>query len=203
MARDRQRSKARQQQRREQRLAQRRESAALGGRPEEALDDPADPKPVDGTGTDRTDPGPDKSARDDGVGAPDARDPDALELADLEVGAPPEDIGRSDRTLRDEPPPPSFETDDETLTDDGDVPDEAATRGPRGVRGGREGADGHKRGRLVAFLVAVWAELQRVQWPDRRQLTQLTGVVLFFVLIVGAYLGGLDAVFSRLIQAIL
>jgi preprotein translocase subunit SecE len=51
--------------------------------------------------------------------------------------------------------------------------------------------------------VAVWAELQRVQWPDRRQLTQLTGVVLFFVLIVGAYLGGLDAIFSKLIQAIL
>jgi preprotein translocase subunit SecE len=175
MARDRQRSKARQQQRREQRLAQRRESAALGGRPEEALDPDLD-----------------------------GAEPDALELADLEVGAPPEDIGRSDRTLRDEPPPPSFAADDEELADDhnGD-PEEAGTRGPRGVRGEREGADAHRRGRLVAFLVAVWAELQRVQWPDRRQLTQLTGVVLFFVLIVGAYLGALDAVFSKLIQAIL
>jgi preprotein translocase subunit SecE len=173
MARDRQRSKARQQQRREQRLAQRREAAALGGRPEEALDDGN-------------------------------ADQDALDLADLEVGAPPEDIGRSDRTLRDEPPPPSFAADDEELADDhnGD-PEEAGTRGPRGVRGGREGADTHQRGRLVAFLVAVWAELQRVQWPDRKQLTQLTGVVLFFVLIVGAYLGGLDAIFSKLIQAIL
>ena len=173
MARDRQRSKARQQQRREQRLAQRREAAALGGRPEEALDDGN-------------------------------ADQDALDMADLEVGAPPEDVGRSDRTLRDEPPPPSFATDDEELADDhnGD-PEEAGTRGPRGVKGGREGADTHQRGRLVAFLVAVWAELQRVQWPDRKQLTQLTGVVLFFVLIVGAYLGGLDAIFSKLIQAIL
>jgi preprotein translocase subunit SecE len=71
------------------------------------------------------------------------------------------------------------------------------------VRGAREGPAGHRRGRLLAFLVAVWAELQRVQWPDRRQLTQLTGVVLFFVLIVGAYLGALDAIFSKLIQAIL
>jgi preprotein translocase subunit SecE len=71
------------------------------------------------------------------------------------------------------------------------------------VRGAREGADGHQRGRLLSFLVAVWAELQRVQWPDRKQLTQLTGVVLFFVIIVGAYLGALDAVFSKLIQAIL
>jgi preprotein translocase subunit SecE len=131
-----------------------------------------------------------------GDGKPAEPDPDLLEQADLEVGAPPEDIGRSDRTLRDEPPPPSFETDDETLADE-------ATAGPKGVRGARETADKRQRGRLAAFLVAVWAELQRVQWPDRRQLTQLTGVVLFFVIIVGAYLGGLDALFSRLIQAIL
>jgi preprotein translocase subunit SecE len=126
------------------------------------------------------------------------------ERADLEVGAPPEDIGRSDRTLRDEPPPPSFATDDEELGEiDGADVEAFGAREPRGVKGGREGADTHRRGRLVAFLVAVWAELQRVQWPDRRQLTQLTGVVLFFVLIVGAYLGGLDAIFSKLIQAIL
>jgi preprotein translocase SecE subunit len=178
MARDRQRSKARQQQRREQRLAQRRESAALGGRPEEAL---------------APEPEPDQ-------------DQDALELADLEVGAPPQDLGTSERTLRDEPPPPSFETDDEELGDFDDEVDgdgAVAAPGPRGVRGGREGAEKHRRGRLLAFLVAVWAELKRVQWPDRRQLTQLTGVVLFFVLIVGAYLGGLDAIFSKLIQAIL
>jgi preprotein translocase subunit SecE len=116
-------------------------------------------------------------------------EPDLLEQADLEVGAPPEDVGRSDRTLREDPPAPSFETDDETL---------AERQRPE-----RESPDGQKRGRLAAFLVAVWAELQRVQWPDRRQLTQLTGVVLFFVIIVGAYLGGLDAVFSKLIQAIL
>ena len=176
MARDRQRSKARQQQRRDQRLAQRREAAALGGRPDEALDD-------------------------GGASAAPDPEPDPLELADLEVGAPPQDLGTSERTLRDEPPPPSFEVDEEALGDDGDGA--AATAGPRGVRGQREGGEKHERGRLLAFLVAVWAELKRVQWPDRRQLTQLTGVVLFFVLIVGAYLGGLDAVFSKLIQAIL
>ena len=71
------------------------------------------------------------------------------------------------------------------------------------MRGDRERAEKHERGRLVAFLVAVWAELKRVQWPDRKQLTQLTGVVLFFVLIVGVYLGALDAVFSKLINSIL
>ena len=80
---------------------------------------------------------------------------------------------------------------------------------PRGRRGdeapyelGGE-ATGRERGRFVQFLIHVWAELQRVQWPDRQALTTLTGVVLGFVLIAGGYLGLLDAIFSRLIQAIL
>ena len=52
-------------------------------------------------------------------------------------------------------------------------------------------------------MIAVWAELQRVQWPNRQALVTLTGVVLGFVLIAGGYLGLLDAIFSKLIQAIL
>ena len=42
-----------------------------------------------------------------------------------------------------------------------------------------------------------------MQWPDRRTLTQLTGIVLFFCVLAGGYLGLLDAIFSKLIQAIL
>ena len=57
--------------------------------------------------------------------------------------------------------------------------------------------------RLVNFIRASWAELQRVQWPNRQALTTLTGVVLGFVLLAGGYLGLLDAIFNRLIQAIL
>src|SRR3954452_1383592 len=103
MARNRQRSKARQQQRREERLAQRREAAALGGHPEDAIVE-------DGQASTEQEP---------------------IELADLEVGAPPQDVGFSDRTLREEPPAPSFETDDETL---GDGDGAAATAGARRVR---------------------------------------------------------------------
>lgn len=131
---------------------------------------------------------------------------DLHELADLEAGAPPEDIGRSASTLRHaQPPPPDFDIDEEELAEEAEADGRGAApaAGPRGVRGRRAEAEHHERGRLLAFLVAVWAELNRVQWPDRRQLTQLTGVVLFFVLVVGAYLGGLDAVFSRLISSIL
>jgi preprotein translocase subunit SecE len=142
-----------------------------------------------------------------------AREPEYQELeenVDLEVGAPPEEVGRSDfATRHEEPPPPDFEIDDEELADEATL--EAPARGPRGVRGGRDRAAAagpgeaipKERGRLLEFLKAVWAELQRVQWPDRKALTQLTGVVLFFVLIVGAYLGALDAIFSQLINSIL
>ncbi len=58
-------------------------------------------------------------------------------------------------------------------------------------------------GRLGGFLAASWNELQRVQWPDRRQVGQGTAVVLGFVIIAGAYLGLLDAVINPIIQKIL
>ncbi len=57
--------------------------------------------------------------------------------------------------------------------------------------------------RLFAFFRASWAELQRVQWPDRRQVTQATAVVLGFVVIAGAYLGLADVVAQRVIDFIL
>lgn len=57
--------------------------------------------------------------------------------------------------------------------------------------------------RLVNFTRASWAELQRVQWPDRRQVGQATAVVLGFVVIAGAFLGLADAVAQRLVDFIL
>jgi preprotein translocase subunit SecE len=57
--------------------------------------------------------------------------------------------------------------------------------------------------RLFQFFKASWAELQRVQWPDRRQVAQATAVVLGFVVIAGAYLGLADAAAQRVIDFIL
>lgn len=42
--------------------------------------------------------------------------------------------------------------------------------------------------RLVGFLQGSWRELQRVQWPDRRQVVQATGVVIGFVIVAGVFL---------------
>ncbi len=106
------------------------------------------------------------------------------------AGAPPEDAGRSDTVL--EPPAPPLEPSDEELLADKE-------REPGGARE----AEPAGRGRTLRFLASVWAELQRVQWPNRQAVTTLTGVVLGFVLLAGGYLGLLDAIFSRLVQAIL
>ena len=58
-------------------------------------------------------------------------------------------------------------------------------------------------GRFLAFLRASWAELQRVQWPDRRQVGQATAVVLGFVIVAGAYLGVADGLAQELVDLIL
>jgi preprotein translocase SecE subunit len=57
--------------------------------------------------------------------------------------------------------------------------------------------------RLVGFLQGSWRELQRVQWPDRRQVMQATGVVIGFVIVAGAYLGVADALAGKIMDAIL
>ncbi len=89
---------------------------------------------------------------------------------------------------------------------------EAAGAGAAGGRGRgsavatREAGDAPARrgpGRFLAFLRASWAELQRVQWPDRRQVGQATAVVLGFVVIAGAYLGLADGLAQELVDLIL
>jgi preprotein translocase SecE subunit len=58
-------------------------------------------------------------------------------------------------------------------------------------------------GRFIGFVLASWAELQRVQWPDRRQVAQATGVVIGFVIIAGLYLGVADWVAKQVVNAII
>jgi preprotein translocase subunit SecE len=68
------------------------------------------------------------------------------------------------------------------------------------------GAAAQRRGpghRLITFLQGSWRELQRVQWPDRRQVMQATGVVIGFVIVAGLYLGLADTVASKLVNLIL
>jgi preprotein translocase subunit SecE len=90
------------------------------------------------------------------------------------------------------------------LDDDGDVDEDdralaaPARRQPATARRGGVGGP-----RFIQFLAACWAELQRVQWPDRRQVFQATGVVVGFVIVAGAYLGVADWVAQKIVNAIL
>jgi preprotein translocase SecE subunit len=191
MARNRQRAKQRQAERRARRLADE------GGSPAPAREEPV-------------------------VDDPTTVEPSPAVPPELAAGAPPQDEGFSerlieedsilgDRPVYDEPPLSEDEAYEEIEDWELEDPEEAIAAGGAGeagyeVRGrrGREAGEARKdRPRVIQFLVAVWAELQRVQWPNRQAVVTLTGVVLGFVLIAGGYLGLLDAIFSELIKAIL
>ena len=64
-------------------------------------------------------------------------------------------------------------------------------------------AAGRGGSRFLNFIRACWAELQRVQWPDRRQVGQATAVVLGFVILAGAFLGFADFVASEIVDRII
>ena len=57
--------------------------------------------------------------------------------------------------------------------------------------------------RFLAFLRASWSELQRVQWPDRRQVAQATAVVIGCVIVAGVYLGVADKVAQEVVALII
>jgi preprotein translocase SecE subunit len=94
---------------------------------------------------------------------------------------------------------------------EGDLTEDELQEGAGGGRGTANGvspeqASGapiRKGNRAIGFLRASWAELQRVQWPDRRHVFQATAVVLGFVAIAGAYLGLADYVAKEIVDFIL
>jgi len=60
-----------------------------------------------------------------------------------------------------------------------------------------------QRGGAIGFLTSCWAELKKVQWPDRETLVQATAVTIIFVAVAATYLGALDAAFNYLVKQIL
>jgi preprotein translocase SecE subunit len=101
----------------------------------------------------------------------------------------------------------AFGAEDELQTPGAPPPGGGGTGGSgSGGGGGAEppsGAPLRGGNRAVGFIRASWAELQRVQWPDRRQVTQATAVVIGFVAIAGAYLGLADFVAKEIVEFIL
>ena len=123
--------------------------------------------------------------------------PPLSESERLRSGAANGDAGSAEEFQSAEDDPEHF---DPEVDEPEDVEDLAP--GPRGHRGDNDADSAHGSG-LVEFFRSVIAELRRVQWPDRQALTTLTGVVLGFVVIAGAFLGLLDAAFQRLVDLLI
>jgi preprotein translocase subunit SecE len=117
---------------------------------------------------------------------------------------------------------PEEKLDEQEFIDEEDFADEALESGGDGAEAGRDGDRGGGGGgelavpatgapaqrklpgsRLINFLQGSWRELQRVQWPDRRQVMQATGVVIGFVIVAGIYLGVADELAGKLVTFIL
>lgn len=56
---------------------------------------------------------------------------------------------------------------------------------------------------ITNYLAEVRAELVKVVWPKREQVVKLTLIVLVISAIVGAYLGGLDFAFTKLLELVI
>jgi len=86
---------------------------------------------------------------------------------------------------------------------DEDVAERKRARAATPATAGAPVATKRGPGRFIAFLRASWAELRRVQWPDRRAVGQATAVVLGFVLVAGLYLGLADALAKKIVDLII
>jgi preprotein translocase subunit SecE len=186
----------------------------------------ADPRPGLPTATERS------FAHEHEAEANGARDheengaPDPLEHAtpDVELAEEQLEYGRP------EEPEPGDEADEEefeleveeSIAGGGEGGGDGGRRGRRGTGGDDGGYDGGASAgtvavpagrqvearenlltRLIGFLQGSWRELQRVQWPDRRQVMQATGVVIGFVIVAAAFLGAADWVAGKLVTFIL
>jgi preprotein translocase subunit SecE len=128
--------------------------------------------------------------------------PDA-ELAEAQLA-----LGRPELAEEPEPDDEDLEFDSSggggRVAADGDFDGDAAPSGELVAHGGLTPEAARRPGnRLVNFLRGSWRELQRVQWPDRRQVMQATGVVIGFVIVAGLFLGAADFLAGKLMNYIL
>lgn len=55
----------------------------------------------------------------------------------------------------------------------------------------------------ITFLRQTYDELQKVKWPTRNEITRLTIVVIFISVVIGAYIGGIDFILTKIMSIIL
>src|SRR5262245_14277130 len=55
----------------------------------------------------------------------------------------------------------------------------------------------------IGFLRETQDELKKVVWPTRQEVIRLTVVVIAISVVIGLYIGGLDLVFSKLVELVI
>lgn len=53
---------------------------------------------------------------------------------------------------------------------------------------------------MKSYFQEVWLELKKVDWPGRQQTLRQTGLVIAASLVIAIYLGGLDYIFTQLLE---
>jgi len=56
---------------------------------------------------------------------------------------------------------------------------------------------------LIRYLKEVRLELTKVTWPDKQEVIKLTLTVIIFSAIVALFVGGLDLVFTKLLESLI
>ena len=54
----------------------------------------------------------------------------------------------------------------------------------------------------ITFVKQSYDELKKVTWPTREEVIRLTVAVIIISLVVAFFLGGLDALFAKIVQVI-
>ena len=57
--------------------------------------------------------------------------------------------------------------------------------------------------RSMTFLQEVWAELKKVYWPSRKEVTAATLVVLAVIVVISFFLGVIDLGLTRIVPTVL
>ena len=57
--------------------------------------------------------------------------------------------------------------------------------------------------KIITFLKESKLELKKVNWPTREETVRFTLIVVVISIAVAVFLGGLDVVFSRLLERML
>lgn len=55
----------------------------------------------------------------------------------------------------------------------------------------------------VLFVRQTYDELKQVVWPTRKEIIRLTAIVIILSILMGLYIGGLDWLFTHIVELLL